>query len=75
MRIMKLTKTGGKPATAGGFDWGIPGITGSDSFQPGGQQAAPEVAPANSRSLFMRVRLVHEKALKKGSVSLFHKKL
>lgn len=41
----------------------------------GGQQGSPEVAPANSRTLFARVRGAHEKALKKGAVSLFHKKL
>ena len=40
-----------------------------------GQQGSPEVAPANSRTLFARVRGAHEKALKKGAVSLFHKKL
>lgn len=40
-----------------------------------GVQAAVEMAPANSRSLFVRVRAVHEKAIKRGAVSLFHKKL
>lgn len=42
---------------------------------PGGGQGSPEVAPANSRTLFARVRGAHEKALKKGAISLFHKKL
>lgn len=38
-------------------------------------QAAAAVAPANTRSLFERVHSVHEVALRRGSVALFHKKL
>jgi|GEM_PF-7071961 len=53
------------------------GLGASDDFSApvSGVQAAVELAPANSRSLFVRVKEVHEKALKRGSVSLFHKRL
>ncbi|MGZ3655879.1 MAG: coiled-coil domain-containing protein [Bdellovibrionota bacterium] len=40
-----------------------------------GQQVAAAIEPAASRSLFVRVHSVHEMALKRGSVSLYHKKL
>jgi hypothetical protein len=38
-------------------------------------QAASEIAPENTRSLFSRVHSVHEKALQRGAVLLFHRKL
>ncbi|HEY8280258.1 MAG TPA: hypothetical protein VIH99_11585 [Bdellovibrionota bacterium] len=39
------------------------------------QNADAEIVPANTRSLFLRVHSVHEKAQKRGTVSYFHKKL
>ncbi len=58
-----------------GFDLAAElGGMGGESSGPRAQ-GSTEVAPANSRSLFVRVKIVHERALKKGAVSLFHKKL
>lgn len=69
----------GNPAAAASTGGGF-GFTESEMMVGTGQgasgtQSSPEVAPANSRTLFARVRGAHEKALKKGAVSLFHKKL
>ena len=58
-----------------GFGTDSPLAEVSGEAESGGKQGSAEVAPANSRSLFARVKVVHEKALKKGAVSLFHKKL
>jgi hypothetical protein len=67
----------GTAASGGIFGFGSdsPLAEVSGGTEDGGKQGSVEVAPANSRSLFARVKVVHERALKKGAVSLFHKKL
>jgi hypothetical protein len=52
------------------MDSPVPGVSHTEA-----QASAAAVAPANTRSLFDRVHSVHEVALKRGTVALYHKKL
>ncbi len=65
----------GSAASGGVLGFGDAGLEELAGEVSVGKQGGVEVAPANSRSLFARVKIVHERALKKGAVSLFHKKL
>lgn len=62
-------------ALGGGLEWSLGNSATESVVSSASTQGATEIGLPSSGTLFQRVRVAHEKALKRGTVLLFHKRL